>query len=166
MISVDKLYERYRQDLYRYLLGQTHDTHLAEDLLSETFCAAMISLPRFRGDADIKTWLFTIARHKWLDHLRKRTPTELELTELYISDFAPDPEQHAILREAAKRIQTLLAQEDERTRRIVSMRINGFSFYEISNALHISEVSARVIDFRARTKLKRILTEEGYHEIL
>lgn len=167
MITINKLYELYHQDLYRYLLGQTHDTHLAEDLLSETFCAAITSLPRFRGEADIKTWLFTIARNKWIDHLKKKIPAaDIDLAELYIADSAPGPEQRVILKDAAKRIRSLLLQEDERSQHIVNMRIDGFSFYEIGKVLNIRENSARVIDFRVRTKLKKILTEEGYHEIL
>lgn len=167
MITIDKLYEYYHQDLYRYLLGQAHDAHLAEDLLSETFCAAITSLPRFRGDADVKTWLFTIARNKWMDHLRKKVPAaDIDLAELYIADTAPDPERHMLLKDAATRIRSLLEQEDARTQRIVNMRMDGLSFYEIGKALNIRENSARVIDFRAKAKLKKILTEEGYHEIL
>ena len=167
MASIDKLYETYRQDLYRYLLGQTHDPHLAEDLLSETFCAAITSLHRFRGDADVKTWLFTIARNKWMDHLRKKVPAaDIDLTEVYIADTAPGPEQHIMLASAAQRIRELLDQEDARTRTIVFLRIDGLSFHEIGRKLNIREGSARVIDFRARAKLKKILTEEGYHEIL
>ena len=37
MDSVEYLYETYRSDVYRYLLGMTRDPDLAEDLLSETF---------------------------------------------------------------------------------------------------------------------------------
>ena len=47
-----RLYETYRQDVYRYLAGLTRDAALAEELTSETFCAALAALPRCRGDAD------------------------------------------------------------------------------------------------------------------
>ena len=167
MITIDKLYETYQQALYRYLHALTRDAHLTEDLLSETFCCAITSLPRFRGDADVKSWLFTIARNKWMDHLRKKVPAaDMDLAEVYIADTAPGPEQRVMLKAAAQRVRELLAQEDERTRRIVSMRMEGLSFYEIGKKLNIREGSARVMDFRARAKLRKILTEEGYHEIL
>ena len=55
-----RLYETYRQDVYRYLAGLTHDAALAEELTAETFCAALAALPRCRGDAAPKTWLFAI----------------------------------------------------------------------------------------------------------
>lgn len=166
MDDIDKLYERYHRDVQRYLLGLTRDACLTEDLLSETFCAAITALPRFRGDADVKTWLFTIARHKWLDSLRRKVPADVSLTELYIADTAPGPELRLLRREAARRALELLDREEIRTRKIVKMRIEGHSFYEIGKAFGIREGSARVIDFRARSKIRTILEQEGYHDIL
>ena len=167
MDSVEYLYETYRSDVYRYLLGMTRDPDLAEDLLSETFCTAILSLDGLRNGAAVKSWLLTIARNKWLDHVRRERPTsDVDLTELYIADPSPGPEQRLIRKEAAKRIQTLLAKEDQRTQTVVRMRIEGYSFYEIAQKLGIREGSARVIDFRARKKLREQLIEEGYDAIV
>lgn len=167
MDTLKMLYETYRQDVFRYLAGLTRDPALAEDLLSETFCAALISLPGFRGDSDVKTWLFTIARRKWLDHLRRKAPeADMDLAELYIADSAPGPERRALLKAAAARVRELLELENERTKKIVLLRIDGYSFYEIARQLGIREGSARVIDFRARSKIRQQLIREGYDEIL
>lgn len=167
MDSVEYLYETYRSDVYRYLLGMTRDPDLAEDLLSETFCTAIIALDGLRSDSSVKSWLLTIARNKWLDHLRKRRPiSDIDLTELYIADSAPGPEQRAMQKEAAQRVKELLKKEDPRTRTVVQMRIDGYSFYEIAQKLGIREGSARVIDFRARKKLREQLMEEGYDAIV
>lgn len=166
MDAVTELYEAYHRDVSRYLLGLTRDAALTEDLVSETFCAAITALPRFRRESDVKTWLFTIARRKWLDHLRAKKPDTLSLTELYIADTAPGPELRAMRREAAKRALALLEREDARTQRIVLLRIEGHSFYEIGRDLNIREGSARVIDFRARNRIREILEQEGYHDIL
>lgn len=158
------LYERYRSDVYRYLLSLTKDTVLSEDLLSETFCAAVTGVPKFRGDSQIKTWLFTIARNKWYDHLRRSriAPDERSLAALYLSDTVPSPEETIHRQQMARRAMELLSMEPERTRKIVWMRIEGYSFLEISEKFGIQEGSARVIDFRARKKLKEKLMEEGY----
>ena len=67
-------------------------------------------------------------------------------------------------REAAARALTLLEQEDARTRTVVKMRIEGYSYYEIAQKLDIRENSARVIDFRIRKKLREQLVKEGYYE--
>lgn len=167
MDSVEYLYETYRSDVYRYLLGMTRDPDLAEDLLSETFCTAIIALDGLRSNSSVKSWLLTIARNKWLDHLRKRRPiSDIDLTELYIADPAPGPEQRAVQKEAASRVKELLKQEEPRTRTVVQMRIDGYSFYEIAQKLGIREGSARVIDFRARKKLREQLMKEGYDAIV
>lgn len=167
MDSVEYLYETYRSDVYRYLLGLTRDPDLAEDILSDTFCAALMSLEGLRDDKSVKSWLLTIARNKWLDHLRKRRPiSDVDLTELYIADPAPGPEQRAMQKEAAQRVQALLKQEDPRTQTVVRMRMEGYSFFEIARKLGIREGSARVIDFRARKKLREQLTKEGFDAIV
>lgn len=165
--DIKTLYEFYRKDIYSYLLGLTRDAELSEELLSETFCAAILALPRFRGNADVKTWLFSIARRKWMDFLRKRHSTEpLELAALYIADTSPGPEELVLLRSAARRAMELLQAENPRAQQIFRARLEGYSYYEIANSLGIRESSARVIDFRTRKKLKEQLQKEGYYEIL
>lgn len=160
-----QLYQTHRQEVFRYLAGLTRNADLAEELVSETFCAALTALPRYRGDADVKTWLFAIARHKWYEHLRKKLPvTEEDLTGLYLADGGPGPAELAELRQCAARVQQLLAGMPPRTRRVVRMRMEGYSFYEIGQALAISEGSARVIDFRARAALRAALQKEGLYE--
>lgn len=71
MFVIKKLYEKYKQDVFGYLISLTHNPTLSEDLTSETFLSAIKSLPNFKGNSDIKTWLFSIARHKWYENLRK-----------------------------------------------------------------------------------------------
>ena len=64
MFLIKDLYEKYKQDVFIYLLSITHNKSLSEDLVSETFLGAIKSLANFKGKSDIKTWLFSIARHK------------------------------------------------------------------------------------------------------
>ena len=163
MDSVELLYETYRLDVFRYLVGLTRDPDLAEDLLSETFVTALTALDGFRGDGSVKSWLLTIARNKWKDHLRKRSPvSDVDLTELYIADPSPGPEKRAMDKETAKRAMELLKLEEPRTQTVVKMRIEGYSYFEIGQKLNIREGSARVIDFRAKNRLRERLMKEGY----
>lgn len=164
MSAILKLYQQYRDDVFRYLAGLTHNADLAEELVSETFCAAVTALPRYRGEADVKTWLFSIARHKWYEQLRRRPPdtlTEEELLGLCLTDPAPGPAESAELRQAADRARALLALMPGRTQTVVLLRMQGYSFYEIGRQVGISEGSARVIDFRARAALRETLQKEG-----
>ena len=90
--ALKKLFADHYQDVYVYLYSLCHDALLAEDLASETFLEAVKSIARFRGDSDLKTWLFAIARHRWSACLRrkKRSVQEEALTDFYGS---PGPEE-------------------------------------------------------------------------
>jgi len=163
---LEELFRTYHNDVYRYLYSLSHDASLSEDLASEVFLKVVKSIGSFRGEADIKTWLFSIARHEWYDYLRKKNRqirTEA-LTEFCESmDLGPEARYHT--QEIIRRIYRLLEQEPERTRSIVMMRLDGYSFYEIGQKFGISESSARVIDFRTKDKLRKILKKEGFtHE--
>lgn len=161
-LAIKSLYEEYKHDVFTYLVSLTHDSLLAEDLVSDTFLGAIRSLPRFKGNSDIKTWLFSIARHKWYEYLRKTTPTISldDLAERYLRNDS-DPESSAINRELVRRMLRLLDNEPARTKDVVLMRIEGYSFSEIAHKHGISESSARVLDHRAKKRVRDVLAKEG-----
>lgn len=159
MKQIEKLYLDYKQDIYNYLLSITHNPTLSEDLLSETFIKAIYSIGTFKGNSSIKTWLFSIARHLWLQNLRKDklTVEYSDLLGLYVTDNSFDSFS---TKRIANRVDELLKMKSNQTQRIVSMRVNGISYCEISEKIGISESSARVIDFRTKKWLKSILKRE------
>ncbi|MBO5069206.1 MAG: RNA polymerase sigma factor [Roseburia sp.] len=160
---LEELFRTYHNDVYRYLYSLSHDASLSEDLASEVFLKVVKAIGTFRGESDIKTWLFSIARYEWYDYLRKKDrQIRMEaLTEFCESmDLGPETKYHS--QEVIERIYRLLEKEPERTRNIVQMRLDGYSFYEIGQKYEISESSARVIDFRTKDKLRKILKKEGF----
>lgn len=62
--------ERHGNVLYRYALLRTQDPALAEDLVQETFLAALKARERFSGQSSEQTWLIGILKHKLIDHHR------------------------------------------------------------------------------------------------
>ena len=162
-VTIKSLYELYRKDVYYYLISLTHNQNISEELTAEVFISAIKSLPNFKGNSDIKTWLFSISRHKWYEYLRKenKDKTMLERLQSYISDNDFSLERQIINQSLVDRIYELLNFEPEKQKTILLMRVDGYSFYEIGKIVGISENSARVIDFRLRKKLKEILIKEG-----
>ena len=63
--------------LFRYALGRVRDRETAEDLVQETFLAALRSQDNYAGRAAEQTWLVGILRHKILDHYRRRREDSL-----------------------------------------------------------------------------------------
>lgn len=151
------------KDVYLYLYSLCRDAALAEELAAETFLEAVRSIGGFRGEADPKTWLFSIARHRWQHWCRtqSRRPQTEELSEL-LTSAENSPEMRAADRELAGRIRELVNNEPPRTQGILKMRLEGYSFHEIGKQYGISENSARVIEFRTKNKIREILKKEGY----
>src|SRR5436190_15590860 len=58
--------------LYNYALGQLRDIGEAEDVVQETFLAALKAENGFAGRSSERTWLVSILRHKVCDRFRNR----------------------------------------------------------------------------------------------
>jgi RNA polymerase sigma-70 factor (ECF subfamily) len=58
--------------LFRYALPRLRDHHAAEEVLQETFLAALKGVKSFRGDSGPRTWLVGLLRRRIADHYRKR----------------------------------------------------------------------------------------------
>jgi RNA polymerase sigma-70 factor, ECF subfamily len=76
-----ELVEPFRRPLFAYVYRMVTLRQDAEDLLQDVLVRVLQSLPSFRGEARFKTWLFGIATHACMDHLRakKRWRVEAQL---------------------------------------------------------------------------------------
>lgn len=63
--------ECYGDALYRFALRRVRAADVAEDLVQETFVAALRAADRFEGRSQVQTWLTSILRNKITDHMRK-----------------------------------------------------------------------------------------------
>ena len=168
MNGLDELFSAYYKDIYRYLYSLCRDASLSEDLTSDVFLEVVKSISSFRAESDVKTWLFSIARHRWHKYLHKKKRT-IQTSELYDLTELEQPSggsaENAFLdRELIQRIYSIIGEEKERPRNAALMRIEGYSFYEIGKSLGISESSARVMFFRTKEKILKKLKEEGFYD--
>ncbi len=70
--AFEQLYLRYADRIFRFVVGQTGSTSLAEDIAGETMIAAFENLHRFDPDlGSFAAWLFTIARRRTVDEQRR-----------------------------------------------------------------------------------------------
>jgi RNA polymerase sigma-70 factor, ECF subfamily len=99
-------YQRYMVGFCRKLLWNLGPSDLAEDVAQEIFMAAYTSMPKFRMEATVRTWLFAIARNKCRE--RRRTFGRQEGTQ---------QEQHEAIRNSAHR-QELSPEEQHKEERL------------------------------------------------
>ena len=57
--------------LYRFALLRTREASIAEEMVQETFLAALQARGRFAGQSTERSWLVGILKHKIVDHFRK-----------------------------------------------------------------------------------------------
>lgn len=159
--AVAELLSRHRDRLYTWCFRQTGDHDRALDLSQETFLAALRGLSRFEGRSEFSSWLFAIARKRYLSGLRGAR-------EDFVADFDPDsvidpdpgPAELLVLLDDEQRmldlIQRILDPEEQVA---VWMRCyEGVSVEEITRLLQLESSSgARGMLQRARRKLRAAL---------
>jgi RNA polymerase sigma-70 factor (ECF subfamily) len=147
--------------LARRLVG---DPHLAADIAQETMIRAWKSLPQFRGDAQLSTWLHRITVNTaWTQ--KKRANRHLvapldEVGELAAPVDINTPEFAGEIADLRGRLRTALDRLSDSQRQIVVMKdIHGWSHAEIAESAGISVTAAKVRLHRARARLARYLEE-------
>ena len=89
-LSPEKWVDNHGDYLYNYAYSRVQSKELAEDLVQDTFIAALKAAPSFKGRSTEITWLISILKRKVIDHYRKSsTKKEVSSTE-YSSPFQKD----------------------------------------------------------------------------
>lgn len=150
------VYEEFAPVVYKYLFCLTRDRGLSEELTQETFCQAIKTVNRFRGDCKISVWLCQIAKRLWYKELKKRkriVAVPLEEDKL----ISPQDVEGDFLRKAdGAEFYRQLHLLDENTREVMYMRLTGeLSFAEIGDILGKTENWARVTFYRGRQKIAK-----------
>lgn len=154
MTAFEEVYRTYFKDVQLYLLALCKDPGLAEELTALTFFRALHSLNQFRGDCDIRTWLFTIAKNCYLSHLRKEN-RELPLEYAVNRDPGPPLEDIVADQQQAIQIHKILHLLPEPYKEVFSLRVFGqLSFGTIGEIFGKSQNWACVTYHRARQKIK------------
>ncbi|MDT0594991.1 sigma-70 family RNA polymerase sigma factor [Glaciecola petra] len=68
--AFEVLYTRHKGGVYRYLLRQLHNEVLTEDIFQDVWSRVITQADSFNANSRFSTWLYTIARHKLIDHIR------------------------------------------------------------------------------------------------
>jgi RNA polymerase sigma-70 factor (ECF subfamily) len=164
--AVVELVERYTDDVYRFVYhkvgGLVQD---AEDVVQETFVAALNAIHRFRGDSKLRTWLFSIAAHKVADLHRRvqRRPENVSLDmDAFLQVEGPHPEHEMENLEARQRVHQALSRlPSHYSTALILKYVDDMRVREICEVMKRSEKSVESILVRARRLLSEIL-EDGY----
>ncbi|MCB2291351.1 sigma-70 family RNA polymerase sigma factor [Clostridium sp. CS001] len=153
------LYKKYSAELYIYALSLCKDHHLSQDLVSETFFKALLSIEDTQ--IYIKYWLFRVCKNLYLDYLRKNKcleDIEKNVKKLLVEDNTLDK---IILSEDRRRVYYEVLNLQTSYKEVITLYYYcNLTLQEISQIVGISQGAARTLLFRARRKLKVVLEEE------
>lgn len=157
MTDFENLYKQYFNDVFLYIMRLSGNSHIAEDICSETFFRAMRSLDSFRGDCDVRVWLCRIAKNCYYSYLKKssRTGGMDEEKTLAVPDTAEPPEDRLCRRDEAEEIRKILHEIPEPYKEVFMWRIFGeLSFKQIGQIFNKTDNWACVTYHRARKMIK------------
>jgi RNA polymerase sigma-70 factor (ECF subfamily) len=152
-----ELVRRHQGSLYRFLVQSVGNVHDAEELTQDTFLRAYSRLHRYRETYALSTWLFAIARRLTISWFRRRRQTVPIAGDLPATGDAPD--QLAARRDGADQVwrEARAALPDQQFMAIWLRYQEDLSVRDVAHALGKTETHAKVILYRARSRLAKTM---------
>ncbi len=170
--DVEQWIDEHAEVLYLYALMRLGNEDQAEDLVQETFLAALKSWSEFNRDSTVRTWLIGILRHKISDHFRREHRSQHLDDNAWRADYfdksrhwqdrmiswkgdpaalAENGEFWDVLRQCMQELPEHMAHA------FVMRELEGLNGAQICKNLGISETNLWVRLHRARLQLRRCL---------
>jgi RNA polymerase sigma-70 factor (ECF subfamily) len=156
-------------EIYGLLFRLTENSEEARDLTQETFLRAFQSIGRFRGEADLRTWIYRIAinqarnRWRWWRRRRRDSTVSLDATQgqsnqtliATLAETSENPEQQTLAHERESALRSALQKVGRAYRETLILRdIEGFTYEEIATTLGINVGTVKSRLARGRQELR------------
>lgn len=153
--ELDEIYEKYANEVFKFIMCLCNNQQLAEELTQETFFQAVRSIDKYNGQCKMSVWLCQIAKHSYYKYLERNNKLKQQPIDRSIELLSFDsPEQTLIQSEDKLTLFREIHSLHEPFREILLLRIlGGLSFKEIGEIHNKNENWARVTFYRAKVKL-------------
>ena len=171
----DRIYRDYVDLIYRFAHRLCGESEAAKDIVQETFLNAYRGIKGFRGDAQLSTWLYTIASHACMRMRRKRKGEPKR--ELSLEEFVPTSEGEFHLQVPVEGLSPEQALQNKQLRRILDHAIGtlpakyrmvlvlrdmeGLSAKEVGAIMRLNERAVKSRLHRARLFVRKELSARG-----
>jgi RNA polymerase sigma-70 factor, ECF subfamily len=160
------LYDRYFEQIYRYVYFRVNTSEEAEDLVETVFLKTYEVIKKHPTKIEsFKPWLYRTAANQVIDHYRTRKESfSLDLL-ADASDGQSSPEMRMVFKEDQHRLRKALERLEPTEQKIIAFRfVSGLSHAETAKAIGVKEDYVRVLQYRALRKLRKILKDGDGHE--
>jgi len=157
--EIEEMHKKYFKDVFYFVFRLSRDKHIAEDITSETFFKAMISIDSFKGNCDIRVWLCQIAKISYFSYLRKNKNL-VHLDSITEKNDEFDMKQEISLADESIRLHEIINVLSEPYKEVFSLRVFGdLSFRKIAKQLGKTDNWACVTFHRARNKIRKEMVD-------
>jgi RNA polymerase sigma factor (sigma-70 family) len=159
----DDAYREHVAPVWRYVRARLPSDADADDVTSDVFVRAMRSWEGFDSTrGSLRAWLVGVAHHAVADWWRHRREHPMEQPpEDRHADPEDDPEARVLRAAAADEVRSHLGMLSAREREAVALRFGAeLSAAEVGEFLGVSPTAARMLVYRAVTKLREVLADD------
>lgn len=157
---LEDLYRKYYGAALLYCTALCGDETLAQDLVSDAFVKAYLSLPN--DIPSFRYWLLRVCKNLWFDHLRKRKWETSDEPLQYMADRLT-PETRYLQDERNRCLWKAIGELPPLDRELVALHyFSGLSLQETARLIGKSYEATRQRMVRLRKALKMRLEEQGY----
>lgn len=141
------------------LLG---DPDRMDDALQEAYLRAFVSLPRFRGEAAVGSWLYRIVYNACIDELRRgnRRPEPVDTSDAAWDGPASRPDPESVVSAADATVRALASLPVDQRVAVVLVDGEGFDNLTAARILGVAPGTVASRLARARARLRRVIGEE------
>lgn len=156
--------ERYMHLVISFIMGYVKNQTIAEDLAQDTFLYMLINKKEYDFKYTLKTYLYTIAKCRAINYLKKNKKM-VSFEEKYINDLESteiDLTEDFIRNENKNKIQDAIKKLKYEHQIVLYLRdFQYFKYKEISKILNKTVPQTKMLIYRARKSLAKILKKEG-----
>ena len=163
-LAMKSFYARHHVRLYRFLVRMTRRDATAEELMNEVLLEVWRKAAGYEGRSSVTTWMLSIAHHKAISQLRKRSEETLD-EDTSGPDLADDEDNPEIALQKSNKSKVMRACMEKLSvehRTIIDLvYYHDKSVAEASEVLGIPENTVKTRMFYARKRLSDLMREAG-----
>ena len=159
-----RLFDSYKNRLYGYVLAVSHSPYTAEEITQEIFIKLWLCRDILHQVDNLDGYIFTIARHKTLNHLRKAAYDQRLLRELQVRGVPEDNnvEERALIAEYDRLMKDALTLLSPQRRLVYQLsRDKGLNHEEIARHLQLSRNTVKNHMVEALRFIRQYLGRHG-----
>lgn len=160
--AFSQLYKQYNKTVWFYIFNIVKNSDVADDLTSVVFTKVYEKIKTYVSHISFEMWLKTIAVNTSIDYIRRTKKEQLnnyidsEENTIQLGGTEKSPEESMILQQNVETIMNCIPLLRKKYRDLITARLNGKTYQQISEELAIPETTIKTCLNKARKRLREL----------